>query len=90
MNATISLKANFEMDLKRLSQENLRLREALDMTNVNAVRDIESTKNKLLTDQHSALEHLKKNHSSNMSLYEEQLRSLRHIVEDREKEICTL
>lgn len=71
MNATISLKANYEMDIKRLTQENLRLREALDLTNVNAVRDIESTKNKLLTDQHVALEQLKKSHSSNMGLYEE-------------------
>lgn len=44
----------------------------------------------MLTNSTTDIDDLKKSHASNISLYEEQVRKLREIVEEREKEIAEL
>ncbi|KAL4494563.1 hypothetical protein ABPG72_004465 [Tetrahymena utriculariae] len=90
MNNIISLKSNYEMELKRLSTENARLRDELKQGEIDKVKENEDVRFKLTTDSHDKIENLKKAHLANIELYEEQLRKLRNIVEDREKEIAKL
>lgn len=46
--------------------------------------------NRLMVDNHSEIEGIKRAHANNIALYEEQVRKLREIVEDREKDIAEL
>lgn len=71
MNTIISLKANYEIELKKQQSELLRLNEIVNFTQDDKFRDIEETKSRMFMENSEKVEHLKKSHAQNIIYYEE-------------------
>lgn len=80
MSGTVSIKTSLELEVKRLTAENGRLRDELKQGQIDGVKDSEDVRFKLNSEQHEKIEALKKAHAQTLETYEEQLRKLRHIV----------
>ncbi|EGR30632.1 tetrin c, putative [Ichthyophthirius multifiliis] len=90
MNNIVFMKSNYEMETKRLTQVNQRAKDELKQGEINLVRSIEETKQRLENEHHEKIENMKKSHKNNIDLYEEQLKKIRQILEEREKEFALL
>lgn len=71
MNNVISLKSGYELELKRVNQDNLRLRDELKQGDIDKIKESEDVRYKVSADSHEKVESLKKAHAANMELYEE-------------------
>jgi hypothetical protein len=90
MNAIIGLKANYELQLKNVITENEKLKKILEEQNYDKQRENQEIKTSLVMDSNEKVESLKMRHAKNASVYEEQLRKMKDIVQEREKEIYEL
>jgi hypothetical protein len=90
MNTIISMKANYEIEIKKLKEDNSRLKQFADLTSLEKHKEVEDLKGKLFVESSEKVELLKRSHAKNASLYEEQLRKLKEIVDEREREISEL
>ncbi|KAL4438399.1 hypothetical protein ABPG74_009438 [Tetrahymena malaccensis] len=86
MNTILSLKDNYEREIKRLQNELSQSRELYDSLQQERLKEAQETKQQLIHDNLTQIESLKRSHCSNVTLYEEQLRKMRDNLEEREKE----
>lgn len=71
MNTIISLKANYEIDLKKQGHEIVRLNELLARVSEDKYLEVEDTKGKMFLESSDKVEHIKKSHAVNVQYYEE-------------------
>lgn len=80
MNTVITIKANQELEMKKLSNDLSRLKENKDLAAIEKVREVTDTKNKHQVEHYSRIESLKSSHTNNIALFEEQNRKMRESV----------
>ncbi len=90
MNSVIGMKASYEMEIKKLSQELIRHKDEANYIRVDGQKILEETVHRQGVESHQQLNNLKKSHEENLEIYEEQVRKLRQTVEDQNYELAQL
>lgn len=69
MNAIIQMKANYELEMKKLNGEVGRLKELLNHNSVEKVRGIEETASKAEIDKRNQIQSLKLSHTNDIQIH---------------------